>query len=112
MRGISLDLRDGTLGRAWSAASLFGFEFILIYQGLLYTTASRAVLFLYFAPFVVVIGSRWLVPGDRFRLTQWLGLLLSFAGLVLAFGLPTPAADPRQASGRRDAVCRRRRLGR
>jgi drug/metabolite transporter (DMT)-like permease len=56
-------------------------------------------LFLYLAPFFVVIGSRWLVLGDHFSLPQWLGLLLSFAGIVIAFGLPTPAADPRQALG-------------
>lgn len=99
MRGISFTVRDGTLAAGIVCGVLFGLEFILIYRGLLFTTASRAVLFLYAAPFVVVIGARWLVPGDHFRLSQWLGLLLSFAGLVLAFGLPTPAADPRQALG-------------
>lgn len=71
----------------------------MIYRGLVWTTATRAVLFLYLAPFFVVIGSRWLVPSDRFALSQWLGLSLSFAGIVIAFGLPTPAADPRQALG-------------
>ena len=45
------------------------------------------------------IGSRWLIPGDRFRLSQWLGLLLSFIGIVIAFGLPTPAANPHQVLG-------------
>jgi drug/metabolite transporter (DMT)-like permease len=54
---------------------------------------------MYLAPFFVVIGSRWLIPKDRFHLSQWLGLLLSFIGIVIAFGLPTPAADPRQALG-------------
>ena len=57
------------------------------------------MLFLYLAPFFVVIGSRWLRLGDRFDLWQWLGLLLSFVGIVIAFGLPTPAANPRQALG-------------
>ncbi|HEY4735981.1 MAG TPA: EamA family transporter, partial [Xanthobacteraceae bacterium] len=38
-------------------------------------------------------------PGDRFHLSQWLGLLLSFVGIVIAFGLPTPAADSRQVLG-------------
>jgi len=57
------------------------------------------VLFLYLAPFFVVIGSRWLVPGDHFHVSQWLGLLLSFIGIVIAFGLPTPAADSRQVFG-------------
>jgi drug/metabolite transporter (DMT)-like permease len=51
------------------------------------------------APFFVAIGSHWIIPRDRFRALQWLGLALSFAGMVIAFGLPTPAADPRQMLG-------------
>jgi drug/metabolite transporter (DMT)-like permease len=98
-RGIPLFKRDGTLGAGILAGALFALEFLLIYRGLVWTTATRGVLFLYLAPFFVVIGSRWLVPGDRFHLSQWLGLLLSFVGIVIAFGLPTPATDPRQAVG-------------
>jgi drug/metabolite transporter (DMT)-like permease len=81
------------------AGVLFALEFVLIYRGLVWTTATRGVLFLYLAPFFVVIGSRWLVPGDHFSLSQWLGLLLSFVGIVIAFGLPTPASDPHQMLG-------------
>jgi drug/metabolite transporter (DMT)-like permease len=98
-RGIALFKRDGTLGAGILAGVLFALEFLLIYRGLVWTTATRGVLFLYLAPFFVVIGSRWLVPGDHFRLSQWLGLLLSFLGIVVAFGLPTPASDPRQILG-------------
>jgi drug/metabolite transporter (DMT)-like permease len=98
-RGISLDMRDETLAAGIAAGILFSIEFIFIYRGLLYTTASRAVLFIYCAPFVVVIGSHFLVPNDRFRWSQWLGIFLSFAGLALAFGVPTPSADPLQLLG-------------
>jgi drug/metabolite transporter (DMT)-like permease len=98
-RGIPLFERDGTLVAGILAGVLFALEFLLIYRGLVWTTATRGVLFLYLAPFFVVIGSRWLVPGDHFNLSQWLGLLLSFLGIVIAFGLPTPATDPRQAVG-------------
>lgn len=98
-RGIALFKRDGTLGPGILAGVLFGFEFLLIYRGLVWTTASRGMLFLYLAPFFVVIGSRWLIPGDQFRASQWLGLLLSFAGIVLAFGIPAPASEPRQIFG-------------
>ena len=98
-RGIPLFKRDGTLWAGILAGILFALEFLLIYRGLVWTTATRGVLFLYLAPFFVVIGSRWLVPGDHFHLSQWLGLLLSFVGIVIAFGLPTPAADPRQVLG-------------
>jgi drug/metabolite transporter (DMT)-like permease len=98
-RGIPLLKRDGTLGAGILAGVLFALEFLLIYRGLVWTTATRGVLFLYLAPFFVVIGSRWLIPGDHFHLSQWLGLSLSFAGIVIAFGLPTPAADSRQVLG-------------
>lgn len=98
-RGIPLLKRDGTLRAGILAGVLFALEFLLIYRGLVWTTATRGVLFLYLAPFFVVIGSRWLVPGDHFHLSQWLGLLLSFVGIVIAFGLPTPAADSRQVLG-------------
>lgn len=98
-RGIPLFKRDGTLTAGILAGLLFALEFLLIYRGLLWTTATRGVLFLYLAPFFVVLGSRWLVPGDHFHISQWLGLLLSFIGIVIAFGLPTPAADSRQVLG-------------
>ena len=98
-RRASMFKRDGTLVPGIWAGVLFALEFLLIYRGLVWTTATRGVLFLYLAPFFVVIGSRWLIPGDHFHLSQWLGLSLSFVGIVIAFGLPTPAADSRQILG-------------
>ncbi len=99
LRGIALFTRDGTLVPGLIAGVLFAAEFILIYQGLVYTTATRAVLFIYLAPFFVVLGARIFLPADRFRLPQWAGLMLSFAGMLVAFGVPTPALDPRQMLG-------------
>ena len=98
-RGLKLFARDGTLAAGVIAGLLFGTEFILIYQGLVYTTATRAVLFIYLAPFFVVLGTRIFLPADRFHLPQWAGLALSFAGMIVAFGVPTPALDPRQMLG-------------
>jgi drug/metabolite transporter (DMT)-like permease len=99
LRGLVLFKRDGTLWFGIAAGALFSAEFILIYQGLLYTTATRAVLFIYLAPFLVVLGARVVLPADRFGAAQWLGLALSFAGMLIAFGVPTPALDPRQLTG-------------
>lgn len=98
-RGLPLFARDGTLWAGIAAGIGFGVEFILIYQGLAFTTATRAVLFIYLAPFFVVLGTRLVLPADRFGPSQWLGLGLSFAGMLIAFGVPTPALDPRQALG-------------
>jgi drug/metabolite transporter (DMT)-like permease len=99
LRGIPLFARDGSLIPGLAAGFFFSIEFICIFQGLAYTTATRAVLFIYLAPFFVVLGGRIFLPADRFGTAQWLGLALSFAGMLLAFGLPTPALDPRQAIG-------------
>ena len=98
-RGVKLMEPDGTLVPGIIAGLLFGVEFILIFRGLIWTDASRASLFIYTAPFFVVIGSRWLVPGDHFDRWQWLGLLLSFAGIVVAVGVPVPGAHALALAG-------------
>ena len=98
-RGVKLMEPDGTLIPGIVAGVLFGLEFLLIYRGLVWTSASRASLFIYTAPFVVVIGARWLLPGDRFDRWQWTGLVLSFAGMLVAFGVPTPGGDRYQLIG-------------
>ena len=71
---------------------MFGIEFVLIFQGLRLTSASRAVVFLYTAPFFVALGS-YQVLGERLGGTQWLGLAISFAGVALAIGVPQPNVD-------------------
>jgi drug/metabolite transporter (DMT)-like permease len=98
-RGLPLLSRDGTLIAGLATGAVFSIEFVMFYRGLLWTTASRAVLFFYTAPFFVVIGSRWFLPADHFHWSQWTGLALSFSGIALALGLPTPSADPRQLLG-------------
>jgi drug/metabolite transporter (DMT)-like permease len=91
-RGVKLFQRDGTLGAGLSAGVLFGIEFVLIYRGLLLTSASRAVVFLYTAPFFVALGSYQFL-GERLRPAQWGGLALSFAGVALAIGVPQANVD-------------------
>src|SRR5438128_5724191 len=83
LRGVSLLKTRGTLVPGVIAGVLFALEFVLIFRGLLFTAATRASVFIYTAPFFVVIGARWFLPGERFDRMQWLGLLLSFAGIVV-----------------------------
>jgi drug/metabolite transporter (DMT)-like permease len=92
LRGVKFFERDGTLGAGLVAGLIFGIEFVLIYQGLRFTSASRAVVFLYTAPFFVALGS-YQVLGERLGGSQWLGLALSFAGVALAIGVPQPNVD-------------------
>ena len=91
-RGVKIFERDGTLGAGLFAGLLFGIEFVLIFRGLLLTSASRAVVFLYTAPFFVALGSYQFL-GERLRASQWGGLALSFAGVALAIGVPQPNVD-------------------
>jgi drug/metabolite transporter (DMT)-like permease len=65
---------------------------VLIYRGLLLTSASRAVVFLYTSPFFVALGSYQFL-GERLRASQWGGLALSFAGVALAIGVPQANVD-------------------
>ena len=97
-RGVSLFKRDGTLRAGLIAGIFFGVEFILIYRGLVYTTASRAVVFLYIAPFVVALGSKRFL-GEQLSRLQWGGLALSFVGVALAIGVPQPSVDARVIMG-------------
>jgi drug/metabolite transporter (DMT)-like permease len=92
IRGVKMFERDGTLGAGLFAGVLFGLEFVLIYRGLQLTSASRAVVFLYTAPFFVALGSfRFL--GERLGPSQWGGLALSFLGVALAMGVPQANVD-------------------
>jgi drug/metabolite transporter (DMT)-like permease len=91
-RGVKFFERDGTLWAGVCNGLIFGIEFVLIYQGLLFTSASRAVVFLYIAPFCVALGSH-LFLGERLRTAQWAGLGLSFAGVALAIGVPQANVD-------------------
>ena len=67
-RRIALFDRDGTL-RA----------------GLEHTAAARMVVFVYLAPVLTALGLAWFVPGERLSGIQWIGVLLAFGGLVVAF---------------------------
>lgn len=92
LRGVPLFQRDGTLGAGLLMGAVFALEFVLIFFGLLYTTANRAVIFLYTAPFFVAFGAVTLL-GERLRADQWAGLALAFVGIVVAIGVPQADVD-------------------
>jgi drug/metabolite transporter (DMT)-like permease len=97
-RGVKIFVSDGTLGAGLFAGVLFGLEFVLIFRGLLLTSASRAVVFLYTAPFFVALGSYQFL-GERLSAAQWGGLGLSFAGVALAIGIPQADVDANMLLG-------------
>jgi drug/metabolite transporter (DMT)-like permease len=97
-RGVKMFQRDGTLRAGLAVGVIFGIEFVLIYRGLYLTSATRAVVFLYTAPFFVALGS-YLFLGERLRASQWGGLALCFAGVALAIGVPQPDVDAKVLLG-------------
>ncbi len=86
VRNIPMMDKDGTLWWGIIAGLLFAGEFLLIFWGLDFTYASRAVIFLYLSPFVVAIGAQFFIPGEQLRLIQVVGLVCAFIGIVVAFG--------------------------
>ncbi|HTO48442.1 MAG TPA: DMT family transporter [Burkholderiales bacterium] len=84
-RGIALFGRDGTLLPGLVAGAMFAGEFVFIYAGLAYTTASRMVVFIYLTPCITALLLPAFVPSERLRARQWAGVLLAFGGIVAAF---------------------------
>lgn len=78
---------DGTLTGGLLCGLLFGLEFVALFVGLQWTSAGRAILFLYSAPLFVALGLRFVAPDERLSRLQWIGLLLSFVGLAIGLGV-------------------------
>ena len=92
-RGIPLFKRDQTLGAGLLAGGLFASEFIGIYAGLSYTNASRLTVFLYSSVFVVAILLPRFLPAERLNGKQWLGLVVAFCAVAIAFSEGLLSAD-------------------
>ena len=83
--GISLSLRNGTLTGGLLAGTTFAAEFACIYTGLQYTEASRMIVFIYLAPFVVALGMPLVAHSERPSGAQLAGLAVAFSGVAWAF---------------------------
>ncbi|MCK5349613.1 MAG: DMT family transporter [Desulfobacula sp.] len=93
VRRIPVLAKDNTLWWGIAVGLLFSIEFILIYWGLNFTNASRAVIFLNTSPFAVALGAQLFIPGEKLNKIQVSGLCLAFIGIIIAFNeslnLPT-----------------------
>ena len=100
-RGTRLFDADGTLPGGLLAGVLFAAEFFCIFIGLQYTTASRMVVWIYIAPFVVALGMPLISRAERLSALQSAGLVLAFAGVAWAFaeGFSQPHAGANQWIG-------------
>jgi drug/metabolite transporter (DMT)-like permease len=84
-RGERISMRNRTARPGLLAGSLFAAEFLFVAEGLRHTSASHMAVFLYTAPVFTAVGLHLLHPAERLRRHQWLGIIVAFAGIVLAF---------------------------
>ncbi len=95
-KNIPIFNKDGSFWWGIAAGTLFSAEFILIYWGLEFTSASRSAIFLNTAPFGVALGAHLFIPKEKLRPLQVIGLCLAFGGILAVFndsmGLPDSIA--------------------
>lgn len=84
-KGIRPFQSDRTIVPGMIAGLLFFAEFVLLYSALEHTNTSRAITFLYLAPFIVALVLPIFIPAERLNLLQTSGLLIAFGGLAFAF---------------------------
>ena len=99
LRGLELFARDGTLSAGIAAGALFAIEFALLYWAMEFTTAARAVVLLYTAPFTVAVGAHFFLPGDPLTRDRLLGLIACFVGVAILFGDSLSLPDRRALIG-------------
>ncbi len=85
VRGERLSLKDDIWRPGLLVGSLFALEFLFVGEGLRHASASHVVVFLYTAPLFAALGLHWKLPVERLQLFQWLGILLAFTGIAIAF---------------------------
>ena len=84
-RGERLSLANGIWRPGLVVGLLFALEFLMIGEGLRHTSAAHLVVFLYTAPLFAALGLHVLLPAERLARVQWLGVVLAFAGIAVAF---------------------------
>jgi drug/metabolite transporter (DMT)-like permease len=78
-----LELFPGRIKDGMVVGLLFGIEFGLLYMAILFTTVSSAYILLYTSPFFHALGAHFFLRGDRLTAKKWIGLILSFGGILI-----------------------------
>jgi drug/metabolite transporter (DMT)-like permease len=76
-----------------AAGVLFALEFLFIAEALRRTSAGHVAVFLYTAPMFTAVSLHLLVPAERLRRSQWIGIVVAFTGITVAF-LGSAGAGP------------------
>jgi drug/metabolite transporter (DMT)-like permease len=67
------------------AVLTYSFPFALVYWGEQYIPSGLASILFAVYPFVVAIGSHFVLPGERMNILKLAGIILGFAGVLLIF---------------------------
>jgi drug/metabolite transporter (DMT)-like permease len=88
-RRIPIVFADGNWKPGILIGILFSLEYLFLGESLRYTSASHAVVFLYTSPIFTVLILHFFTPSERLAPLQWLGILLAFVGIMIAFMGPS-----------------------
>lgn len=83
-----LQHREATLVPGLLAGALFGSEFLLAAIAIELTNVSHLIVLIYTAPIFAAIGLAIFIPNERLTKLQWVGVLLAFSGIAVAFWQP------------------------
>lgn len=86
-RGLSLKIAPGTIPAGLLIGSLFAFEFVCLFWALDLTSVTRTSVIFYTMPMWLALGAHVLIPAERLTPMKIAGLLLAFAGVVVALTL-------------------------
>ena len=93
LRGIPIRIEKGTIGAGVLIGSFFAGEFVLLFLALDLTTVVRTSILFYAMPVWLAIAAHFLLPGERMHRIKALGLILAFAGVVLALSVRDSGQD-------------------
>lgn len=96
---VPLFARDSSAKAGMLAGTLFALEFVFLFAGLQYTSASRLTLLLYTSPLWVALLLPWFVQSERLGALQWTGLACAFAGVGWVLRHQIDASHPMQWLG-------------
>jgi drug/metabolite transporter (DMT)-like permease len=83
-RGIELTLPRATWPAGLLIGAVFAFEFVCLFLALDYTTVTRTSVIFYTMPIWLALAAHVLIPGEQLTRLKTAGLLLAFAGVVVA----------------------------
>jgi drug/metabolite transporter (DMT)-like permease len=86
-RGLSTRIKPGTVGPGLLIGAVFAVEFICLFKALDLTSVTRTSVIFYTMPMWLALAAHFLIPGDRLTVQKSAGLILAFAGVVIALTL-------------------------